>query len=112
MATVGSLEEKLRVYEAQVDAKFATMAGEMVNLNRKITSLEEAGREGRAGREDGAHSRKSLIHAKMITPTVLSLEKDWKKWKGDIEEFGEESAPGMKEVLEKVDNAESDVDED
>jgi hypothetical protein len=32
----------------------------------------------------------------------LSQPKQWKRWKGDIEEFREKSAPGMKELLEKI----------
>ena len=49
---------------------------------------------------------------KMITPSILSQPEQWKRWKGDIEEFCVESAPGMKEVLKKVKKADTDVDEE
>ena len=47
----------------------------------------------------------------MSTPSTFSQAEHGKRWKGDIEEFCEESAPGMKDILERVKKSEEDVDE-
>ena len=44
---------------------------------------------------------------RMITPSILSQPEQWKRWKGDIQEFCEESSSGM-----KVKKADTNVDEE
>ncbi len=47
----------------------------------------------------------------MITPSILTQPEQWKRWKGDIEEYCEEIFPGFKGMLEMVRGSEDEVDQ-
>ena len=101
MATEESLTAQLAVDEAQVSTDFRAVRDDFRMVREEIGALlqrtsrrEEGNRDG--GREDGGSRRKrSLIHLKMIKPKVLSQTENWKKWKGDIEEYCEQVVPGF-----------------
>jgi hypothetical protein len=85
----------------------------MATVKSRGAKLEESLREGgRDGREEGGRQRRSLVHMKMITPTVLAQPENWKKWKGDLEEYCEDTFPGFKEKMENVKKAEEEVDDE
>ena len=48
----------------------------------------------------------------MITPSILSQPEHWKRWKGDVEEYCEETAPGMQDILQRDNKSEEEVDEE
>jgi hypothetical protein len=117
MSTIEELTLQLNAYVASNNAALTTsfrdVSEEMGIVRQRVVALEEALRDKGHGQEDASHrGKKSLIHMKMITPSVLSQAEQWKRWKGDIEEYCEESAPGMKEILERTKKSEYDVDEE
>jgi hypothetical protein len=117
MASLEELTTQLREYMAQnaekVKTSFDRVEVEIGTLMGRLAYVEDAIRNGRDGGRDGGTSRskKSLIHIKNLTPTVLSQPEHWKKWKGDIEEYLEELVPGFKDMLEKVKKSEEEVDQ-
>ena len=60
----------------------------------------------------GGKDKKSMLHPKDMKPTELTKDDQWRRWKADVEDFAEETFPGMKEVLEKARDSEVTVDEE
>ena len=84
--------EALQLLNAMLET---SSAGAFTSVRTRIEAIEEGFRDRGNGRDDGTDmAKKSLIHMKMITPSILSQQEHWKRWKGDIEELCEESAPG------------------
>ena len=93
--------------EQSLSTSFRDVQMEMGTVIARVAALEEQIRDRANGQEEVHHrGKKSLIHMKMSTPSILSQPEDWKRWKGDIEEYCEESAPGMKETLERAKKSE------
>ena len=94
MATSESLTAQLAVYETQIARDFSAVRDDFRLVREKIsailqrtTRLEETSRDG--GRDvGGPRQKKSLIHIKNLTRTVLSQPENWKKWTGDPRRTG------------------------
>jgi hypothetical protein len=80
VATLELLTAQLAANDLQRATDFRMVKDEMTSLIQRTLKLEEGGRD-----EQGPRSKRSLIHMKMITPTVLSQTEHWKKWKSDEE---------------------------
>ena len=115
MASIEELTRQLNEYvvsnNAALVTSFRDVSEEMNSVEQRVAELEEALRDRRNGQGDGGVKGKSLIHVKMITPTVLALTEHWKKWKGDIGEYCEHSHPGIKDLMEQAKKAEDDIGE-
>ena len=89
---VGSLDQLYNNVKHQVDM-----------FEARIAKMEQATRQPK---------EKTLLHTKDIKPSELSKDDQWRRWKSDIEDYTEEVFPGMKEMLERVRNADGTVDEE
>ena len=124
---VRMLKEKLGIYEKQqqdlmgqmkseVTGEVAKVAGGLRELYQqvsdaigKLASRVEALEVGRSAERE--KPRRSLVELKDMKPEVLSKDEDWKRWKSEIEDYCSEAFDGMKDILEKVREAEEEVDE-
>ena len=87
MASIEELTRQLNEYvvsnHAALVTSFRDVSEEMNLVKQRVAVLEEALRDRRHGQGEGGGKGRSLIHVKMITPTILALTEHWKKWKGD-----------------------------
>ena len=95
MASLEELTLQLNAYvvsnNAALTTSFRDVSEEMSVVKQRIAALEELLRDRANGRSEGREKTRSLIHMKMITPTVLTSADHWKRWKGDMEEYCEET---------------------
>ena len=80
---------------------FASFESAMANVQQRIAMVESrstAGGQG-GGSEGGL---KHLIPAKNMMPNKFSGKlEDWRKWRGDVEDYLEEMVPGTKRTLQE-----------
>ena len=78
----------------------------VVGLANRVQGLE-TNYQGNAGKD----KKKSLLHMKDMLPKELTKDEEWRKWKADVEDYVEETVPGMKEQMEKAKGSEVEIDE-
>ena len=80
------------------------------NVERHIAMFEErikrSEQEGRSNK-----GNQGLLHKKDMIPVVLEKDDQWRRWKSDVEDYTEETFAGMKEVLDKVKDADVSIEE-
>ena len=120
------LLEKLAKYEQEQTAWKEDLAGAVrmeigrvtgslgelySNVQTHITMFEERIRKVEQ-EERKMKTHKSLLYAKDMKPNVLNKDEEWRRWKSDVEDYTEEAFAGMKDMLEKVKDAEAEVNEE
>ena len=80
------------------------------NVERHIRMFDE--RINRAERSERKEkSPEGLLHRKDMKPSILEKDEHWRRWKSDVEDYSEETYRGMKDMLDKVRDAEGAVGE-
>ena len=57
----------------------------------------------------GGGGQKSLLHYKNMTVNVLEKMDQWRTWKADVEDYTEETLPGIRGYLEKAKESDEEV---
>ena len=74
----------------------------------RVDKLEEKIGGGGGGAMQG---QRSLLHYKNMNVGVLEKIDQWRMWKSEVEDYAEETMPGIREYIEKVKNEEEEVSE-
>ena len=111
-----TLEECLSSEKARMDTRVQEVTADLRQLahdtHQALTDLGSAKEKIRQWEEwaerqkrDGEGQKgKSLRLPKNMIPTKLSKQDDWRRWKGEVEDYYEEIIEGMKAILEKTAN--------
>ena len=67
---------------------------ELKEMKQNMKDIEFKGK----ARDDKCGEKKSLMMLKNMVPEKLKSQDEWKQWKGDVEDFCEETFEGMSEV--------------
>ena len=73
-------------------------------LEQRVQALERA-------HVQGSREKKTLLNLKDLKPRELTKDDEWRRWKSEVEDFTEETFPGMKAMLDKAKEADAEVDE-
>ena len=74
----------------------------------RVTKIEESGAEQRA-RGTGSDRQRSLLHHKNMTVAVLEKMDQWRSWTADVEDYTEETMPGIRVDLDRAKNLDEEV---
>ena len=76
----------------------------------KVESIEES-LAARRAREAGWDRQRSLLHHKNMTVAVLEKMDQWRSWTADVEDYTEETMPGIRVDLDCAKNLDEEVGE-
>ena len=79
--------------EINLKELYTTASAAVGKLDAPVEKLESKG---------GGGSQKSLLHYKNMTVNVLEKMDQWRTWKTDVEDYTEETLPGIGGYLEKA----------
>jgi len=129
MVSLEQFEElrlKLVAYESQQAVGQAEMQQEVKNQVSEVTdglkelyttaSIAVGAVAARVERIEerirgGADRQKSLLHHKNMTVSVLEKMDQWRSWTADVEDYTEETMPGIRSDLDKAKSEEEEVSE-
>ena len=81
---------------------YAQASSAVTKLDTRVEQLEAKGLGG---------GPKPLLLPKHMTLSTLEKTDQWRGWKSDIEDYSEETLPGIKEHLDKAKENEEEIDE-
>ena len=76
----------------------------------KVERIEESLAAQRA-RGAGSDRQRSLLHHKNMTVSVLEKMDQWRSWTADVEDYTEETMPGIRSDLDRAKNLDEEVGE-
>ena len=73
-------------------------------LEQRVQALDRA-------HVEGSREKRTLLNLKDLKPRELTKDDEWRRWKGEVEDFTEETFPGMKHMFDKAKESDLEVDE-
>ena len=117
------LRSKLATYEAQQKVSQTQMKEEVKEqVGEVAVGLKELYTQASAavGKLDvrvekleakGGNGQMSLLHYKNMTISVLDKMDQWRSWKSNVEDYTEETLPGIRGYLEKAKESDEEIEE-
>ena len=119
------LRVKLATYEAQQELSQARMQTEVKEQVSEVTAglkelyntasvavgLVASRLDKLESKINGGGGQKSLLHYKNMTVNILEKIDRWRTWKADVEDYIEETMPGIRGYLEKAKKCDEEVEE-
>jgi hypothetical protein len=102
--------EEIRALQVRTATLESSSQSAFASVRQRIEGIEDSVRDRGGRREEGGKGR-SLLHPKMMTPSVLSKAEQWKKWTGDLVEYCENTYTGMKDIMFQAHKADGDIEE-
>ena len=105
---VGEVSEGLKDLYTVANVVVGAVASRVQRIEEELTAQEER-RNSRRGGEDGMHGQKSLLHYKNMKVPVLEKMEGWRSWTADVEDYTEETMPGIRADLETAKSCDEEV---
>ena len=96
---INAMRDMLERYSATQNLKWEQNVQTIAEVKLMVKMLEEKVEEEDHGK---SRSKKTLLHAKSITPEKLGKAESWRIWREDAEDYCEEIIGGMKELMEET----------
>ena len=75
----------------------------------KVTKIEESLAEQRSRGGGAMQGQRSLLHYKNMTVAVLEKMDQWRAWTADVEDYTEDTMPGIRVDLDRAKNQDEEV---
>ena len=107
---VGEVTEGLKALYTVADLAIGAVASRVQRIEEELTAQgeREKMRNERRGGEDRT-GPKSLLHYKNMKVPVLDKPDGWRNWLADVEDYTEETMPGIRADLETAKSCEEEV---
>jgi len=105
---VEEVSEGLKDLYTVANVAVGAVASRVQRIEEELTAQEER-RNSRRGGEDGMHGQKSLLHYKNMKVPVLDKMEGWRNWIADVEDYTEETMPGIRADLETAKKCDEEV---
>ena len=102
--TINDARAEFNKIREEMGAVWGQAGSAVGELRERIQQLE-MGSTGEGGGEDGIRKgggKGGYLPMKNMTPKVLSKEEEYRSWKEDVEDYLDESMPGMRELLKEL----------
>ena len=105
---VSEVSEGLKDLYTVANVAVGAVASRVQRIEEELTAQEER-RNNRRGGEDRMQGQKSLLHYKNMKVPVLEKMEGWRNWTADVEDYTEETMPGIRADLEAAKLCEEEV---
>ena len=105
---VSEVSEGLKDLYTVANVAVGAVASRVQRIEEELTAQEER-RNSRRGGEDVMHGQKSLLHYKNMKVPVLEKMEGWRSWTADVEDYTEETMPGIRADLETAKSCDEEV---
>ena len=105
---VGEVSEGLKDLYTVANVAVGAVANRVQRIEEELIAQEER-RNNRRGGGEQMQGQKSLLHYKNMKVPVLEKMEGWRNWTADVEDYTEETMPGIRAGLETAKLCEKEV---
>ena len=104
---VSDVADGLKELYTVANIAVGAVATRVQKIEEVLAAQEE--KRSRRGGEERMQGQKSLLHYKNMTVPVLDKMDGWRSWTADVEDYTEETMPGIRADLDMAKNQEKEV---
>ena len=105
---VKEVSEGLKDVYTVANVAVGAVASRAHRIEEELTAQEERRNNRQAGGEQ-MQGQKSLLHYKNMKVPVLEKMEGWRSWPADVEDYTEETMPGIRADLETAKSCDEEV---